>query len=180
MHEIETKVLEVDKEEMIQKLIALGAQEKQNTRLIVDWFGPIGAQASDSHPWYLRLRQNSSGNTELSWKSLPVLVGNTRQSQEINLMVSDAVRARELLEAIGLECYAHQEKDRISYVHEEWNFDLDHYPDMPPYLEIEGKSVEHIAEAITILELSSHESISEGERKLIGDRYKKNWYDLRF
>lgn len=40
MKEIETKVLEVDKEKIRQALKALGAKEVQNTRLVVDWYCP--------------------------------------------------------------------------------------------------------------------------------------------
>lgn len=36
MHEIETKVLEIDKEEIKKTLKSLGAKEIQNTRLVVD------------------------------------------------------------------------------------------------------------------------------------------------
>ncbi len=179
MQEIETKVLEVNREEIAEKLKNLGAKEIQDTRLTVDWYSSPNTH-SDAHPWYLRVRKTTDGKSEISWKSLPTIVGNTRQSKEVNLDISDFEKGKHLLDAIGLENYAHQEKDRHSFTLKDWNFDIDTYPSMPTYLEIEGKSVEHIKEAMDMLGLQDHESISEGERKLIEQRYKLNWNDMRF
>ena len=170
MHEIETKILEVNTDEILKKLQILGAKEVQNTRLYVDWYCPKDALTT-SHPWYLRVRKTSDGKSEISWKSLEKFVGNTRQSQEINIDVSDFEKAKDLLSAIGLEHYAHQEKDRISFLYQDWNFDLDQYPKMPAYLEIEGTSEEHVGEAIKLLNLESYEALSKGETKLIRERY---------
>ena len=180
MHEIETKVLEVDKEKIKEKLKSLGAKEIQNIRLVIDWYGPTDISHEGDDPWYLRIRTTSDGKNEISWKSLPKIVGNTRHSDEVNLNVSDAVLAGKLFENIGLENYAHQEKDRASFSLKDWQFDLDQYPGMPAYLEIEGTSHEHVQEAIKLLNLEEHTSIGEGERKLITEKYGLNWFDMRF
>jgi len=180
MHEIETKVLEVNVEDIKQKILALGAREIKNTRLTVDWYCPKGVNESNTHPWYLRVRKTSDGKSEMTWKSLETFVGNTRQSQEININISDFESSKDLLSAIGFEQYAHQEKDRISFMYKDWQFDLDQYPGMPAYLEIEGTSEEHVGEAIKLLELTSHDALSQGETKLIKERYGLNWYDMRF
>lgn len=180
MHEIETKVFEVDKEEIKQILQSLGAKEIQNIRLTIDWYGPKSLTHEGDDPWYLRIRTTSDGKNEVSWKSLPKITGNTRHSDEVNINVSDAILAGKLFENIGLENYAHQEKDRASFVLKDWNFDLDQYPGMPAYLEIEGKSHEHVQEAIKLLNLENHQSIGEGERILIEKKYRLNWYNMRF
>ena len=179
MQEIETKVLEVNIEEVKKKLKSLGAKEIQNTRLVIDWYCPKGTKQGE-HPWYLRVRKASNGKNEISWKSLPKITDNTRHSDEINVNINDAALAGELLENIGLENYAHQEKDRISFSYKDWNFDLDQYPGMPAYLEIEGKIHEHVQEAIKLLNLENHKSVGEGERILIEQEYKLNWSNMRF
>jgi adenylate cyclase class 2 len=180
MHEIETKILEVVVEETKQKLKSLGAKEIQNTRLIIDWYGPKGLTHEGDDPWYLRIRTTSDGKNEVSWKSLPKITGNTRHSDEVNFNVSDTMLAGKLFENINIENYAHQEKNRISFVLKDWNFDLDQYPGMPAYLEIEGKSHEHVQEAIKLLNLENHRSIGEGERILIKNEYGLNWFNMRF
>jgi adenylate cyclase, class 2 len=179
MQEIETKILEVDVEDLKRKFASLGAKEIQNTRLTVNWYCVKGALES-GHPWYLRVRKTSDGKSEISWKSLEKFVGNTRQSEEINVNVSDFEKAKFLLEALGLEHYAHQEKDRVSFTLKNWNFDLDQYPKMPAYLEIEGESEEHVGEAIKLLGLEGHQALSQGETKLIREKYKLDWNDMRF
>ena len=180
MHEIETKVLDVDKEEIKEKLKTLGAKEIQNTRLIIDWYGPKGLTHEGDDPWYLRIRTTSEGKNEVSWKSLPKITGNTRHSDEVNINVSDSLLSGKFFESIGLEHYAHQEKDRISFILKDWQFDLDHYPGMPAYLEIEGNSHEHVQEAIKLLNLENHKSIGDGERVLIKKEYELDWFDMRF
>src|SRR3989344_8358118 len=179
MKEIETKVLEVDKEKIKKTLKSLGAKETQNTRLVVDWYGPKGVNIN-KQPWYLRIRTTSDGKNEVSWKSLPKITGNTRHSDEINVNVSDATMLGKLFENIGIEHYAHQEKNRASFLFKDWQFDLDQYPGMPAYLEIEGKSHEHVQEAILMLELGNHKSIGEGERVLIKKEYDLDWFNMRF
>jgi adenylate cyclase, class 2 len=180
MHEIETKVLEVNREEIKKKLLDMGAVETQDTRLVVDWFGPTGLTHKGDDPWYLRARSTSDGKVEVTWKSLAKVVGNTRQSKEINLNVAEMTTVCELFKAIGLENYAHQEKDRNSFTYKDWSFDIDTYPGMPTYLEVEGSSHEHVNEALAMLGLLSHESISEGERKLISEKYGLDWCNMRF
>jgi adenylate cyclase class 2 len=179
MQEIETKILEVDVEDIKNKLNSLGAKMTQDIRLFVDWYRVPEAEEG-KHPWYLRVRKTSAGTSEISWKSLEKFVGNTRQSDEINIDVSNFEKAKALLEAIGLKHYAHQDKDRTSFSFKDWNFDLDRYPDMPPYLEIEGTSEEHVGEAIKLLDLENHQALSQGETKLIRERYGLDWNNMRF
>ncbi|MEK7062419.1 MAG: hypothetical protein AAB946_00120, partial [Patescibacteria group bacterium] len=63
----------------------------------------------------------------------------------------DFLEGGDLFEKIGLEKYARQEKDRTSFVYKDWQFDIDQYPNMPAFLEIEGNSEEHVKEAIKLL-----------------------------
>lgn len=58
--------------------------------------------------------------------------------------------------------------------------DIDSYPKMPSYLEIEGMSEEHIKEAITLLGLEKNRTWAQGERILIQEVYHLNWYEMRF
>jgi hypothetical protein len=59
-------------------------------------------------------------------------------------------------------------------------FDLDQYPDMPAYLEIEGNSEKDIDKAIDLLNLSKYQSSCEGERVLIKEKYKLDWFNMYF
>lgn len=178
-HEIETKVLDIDKQQVCAKLESLGAKQTQDTRLVVDWFRPAGTKEGED-PWYLRIRSYSDGTHEVTWKAKSQVLGISRKHKEINLAVDDPAALANLFEELGLEPYAHQEKDRVSYVLKDWRFDMDTYPGMPPYMEIEGPSEEAIREALELLGLSGNRTSSEGERVLIQQMYGKDWYSMRF
>ncbi len=170
--------MEVNVDDIKNKMAKLQAELVLDTRLTVDWYGT--SADIKAQPWFLRVRTSREDKAEITWKSLPAIVGNTRQSQEINLQVSDIEKAKAFIEAIGLNHYAHQEKDRVSWQYKDWRFDLDQYPGMPAYLEIEGTSQGHIAEAIALLGLQNHQSLAEGERRLIEERYKLDWTNMQF
>ena len=180
MHEIETKILGVDVEEIKSKLLSLRAKEIQNTRLIVDWYGPKGLTHDGDDPWYLRVRSYSDGKIEVTWKGKSDILGISRKHKEINFTISDSTQVSSLFEKLSLEKYAHQEKDRISWVLNDCQFDLDQYPEMPAYLEIEGNSEKDIQEAIKLLSLSEYQSSSEGERVLIKEKYNLDWFNMYF
>lgn len=179
MQEIETKILEVQKEEIENVLISLGAEKILDTKLTVDWFRPIGTIPGED-PWYLRIRTTADGKSEATWKSKPNFVGISKQVKEINLPVESPELLSQIFEAIGLLKYAHQEKYRTSWRHKEWRFDLDQYPGMPAYLEIEGKNEDHLHEAIRLLNLQNHEAVSDGERVVIESKYKLDWHNMKF
>jgi len=179
MHEIETKVLEVDVEAIKKKLEAFGAKKTQDVTLTVDWFS-MPESKKDNQPWYLRVRSYSSGKVEVTWKGPYKIIGKTHQNKEINILIDDHKKMKELFESIGLIVYAHQEKKRVSWTLENVTFDLDTYPGMQSYLEIEANSEEEIEKMIKNMNLESHDTWSDGERTLIEDKYKLNWSDMRF
>ncbi len=49
-----------------------------------------------------------------------------------------------------------------------------------PVLEIEGSSEASVREAIKLLDLEKNRTWVKGERILIQDIYKLNWYEMRF
>ncbi len=179
MHEIETKVLEVDPVVIAQRLAALGAQKILTARLSVDWFAPKG-EGKGFREWYLRIRRRSDGVAEVTWKGGMTHIGIVKSAREIHFETKDPDKVQELFVALGLEPYAHQEKNRTSWTFKNWRFDLDQYPGIPPYLEIEGTSEVHIREAIALLQLEGHELSNEGERTIIENRYHRNWSAMSF
>lgn len=178
-HEIETKVLDIKVDEIKQKLVLLGAEKIQETRLIVDWYRIKGTVPGED-PWFLRIRSYSNGTHEVTWKAKSNVLGVARKHKEINFTIPEPAKLADLFEELGLEAYAHQEKDRISFTFKDWQFDIDQYPNMPAYMEIEGVSEEHIKEALVLLGLEQNKTWAEGERTLIEGTYGLNWYDMKF
>jgi adenylate cyclase class 2 len=178
-HEVETKVLDINTDEIIQKLLSLGAEKILETRLSVDWFRQKGiAEGKDS--WFLRIRSDSAGKHEVTWKAVAEVLGVARKHKEINFNIDDPMKMADLFEELGLEKYAHQEKDRKSFLLKDWRFDIDQYPEMPAYLEIEGKDESHIKEVLKLLDLEKNRTWAKGERTLIQEIYKLDWYSMNF
>jgi len=178
-HEIETKVLDIDSAVLRQKLASLGATQTKETRLVVDWYHPKGTIEGED-PWFLRIRSDSTGKHEVTWKAKSEILGVVRKHKEINFYIEDALALVDLFEELGLEQYAHQEKDRVSYELKNWHFDIDQYPNMPAYLEIEGTSEEHVQEAMKLLGVENNATWAKGERILIQQTYNLDWYNMRF
>lgn len=179
MQEIETKVLEINKEEIIKKLEDLGAEKIQDVLLKVDWFSPAELE-KENHPSYLRLRSYSSGKVEVTWKGKMQISDGARQVDEVNVLVDGYENTKLLFEALGYVCYAHQEKKRMSWKLGSVQFDMDTYPNVPTFLEIEANSGEEIKKMIQKLNLEKFETWNEGERTLIENKYKLKWLDMRF
>lgn len=177
--EVETKVLEVAVKRVKDLMKKLEAKKILETRLKVRWFRKFGWGEGDDE-WFMRVRSYSEGKAEVTWKATSKIMGVSRKHKEINFAVPDAGKMSELFLEIGLEEYAFQEKDRISWTLKDWRFDLDQYPGMPAYLEIEGKSEKHIKQAFKLLGLEYKETSSEGERVLIQKKYGLDWYQMRF
>jgi adenylate cyclase class 2 len=180
MQEVETKILDVDAEKIKDILNSLGAKEILNTRLVVDWYGPKGLTHDGDDPWFLRIRTDGEGNSEATWKGNRNFKGTSSSHKEINLKVLDKDALGNMFLEFGMESYAHQEKDRISFVYKDWRFDLDQYPGMPAYLEIEGKSEESIQEAIKLLNLENKTATPRGERAVIKETYNLDWFNMHF
>jgi adenylate cyclase class 2 len=179
-YETETKILNVDCKEIGEKFLKLGAKQIASNRLFVEWFKPKGATIGDKLSWFLRIREYSSGKCEVTWKGKSDVLGDSRQHKEINFIVSDLEQVKDLFKELGLEKYAYQEKDRTTWIFKDWQFDLDQYPNMPAYLEIEGKDEAHIQEAISLLGLEENKKSPEGERVLIQNEYGLNWFNMKF
>ena len=180
MQEIETKILEVDTKEVEKKLLSLGAKKIQDIGFVVDWYGPKGLTHKGDDPYFLRVRSYSDGKVEVTCKWKPEIMVTARRVKEVNVMIDDHDRMKLLFESIGLENYAHQEKKRISWKLQNVQFDLDTYPKMPTYLEIEAKSEKEINNMIKKMNLEKHESWNDGERTLITKKYKLNWFNMYF
>ena len=70
------------------------------------------------------------------------------KKKESDIALEKKGMEKRIQEELELERYAHQEKVRTSFTLKNWIFDIDQYPKMPAYMEIEGHSEEHIQEAL--------------------------------
>ena len=145
MHtEYEVRVLEINKDEIIKKLERLGAEKKgefEQKRYVYD-LRPI-----ENGKW-IRLRTNGKVTT-LAYKDI---ISNTIDgTREIEFVVDNFDEANEFLERIGFKSRNYQENKRIQYVLNGVEIDIDLWPKIPAYMEIEGKSEEQVLEMKKLL-----------------------------
>ena len=147
MHtEIEERILEIDKDKIIKKLEELGATKAG------EWF--YKRYTYDFTPkrenQWLRLRTNGV-ETTLTYKNV-----ETREldgTKEFEIEVSDFEETNKMLEVLGYKYKNYQETKRIRYYLNDVEVDIDTWPMIPTYMELEGPSVEKVKELEDLLEV---------------------------
>lgn len=137
MNEIEVKILDIDGESIRRKLEVMGAQKKFEGTIVAHFFrGPNGKK--------IRLRQ--MGDT--CYVTAKQKVGSDRMlhNEEYEVETSDFGAMAKILEIAGLEKYGGSIKTRVSYILGDITFDLDNYPGIPEYVEVEAQTREKVEE----------------------------------
>ncbi len=144
--EYEIRVLNIDKDKIIKKLEILGATKKGEyfqKRYVYD------LNPAEENRW-IRLRTNGN-NTTLTYKNIEK--DTIDGTKEIEIEVDDFDKTNEFLERIGFKNKGYQENKRIQYILNNVEFDIDTWPMIPTYLEIEGKNEDEVNKAKLILEI---------------------------
>ncbi len=147
MEEIEVKFLEIDIPLLEEKLEGIGAKKIGETLSRITNFDYPDYRLKDIKAW-VRLRSEFD-KTTLSYKQR---LGTTSEDgstsdegmKEIEVTVNDFDTTKSLLHAIGLIEKFSQERKRIRWMKDDVAFDIDTWPLVPAYMEIEGPSWEKI------------------------------------
>lgn len=152
--EYEVRVLEINKEELEQKLEKFGATklgEYLQKRKVYDLNPAVKGK-------WIRLRSNGK-KTTLAYKD--IVSDNIDGTKEIEFEVPDFEQANLFLEKIGFQSRNYQENKRVQYLWGEVEIDIDTWPLIPTYVEIEGKEEESVIKAISLLQLDSSKVTSK-------------------
>lgn len=144
MEEFEIKFLEVDVPELERKLVSIGAEkvgEYNYMRVLMDY---PDFRLNESHSW-IRLRTDGTQST-LTYKQV---IGSKSDDgsipddgmKEIEVIVEDYNKTFEIFKAIGFVVKREEHNRRISYRKGMVVFDIDFWPQIPPYVEIESDSL---------------------------------------
>ncbi len=115
---------------------------------------------------WIRLRE-SNGKTELTTKHILEKKNDKFQNViENEVEVSSLEETNLILESIGISRRSYQEKNRYSYEYKNAKIEIDIWPLLNPYLEIECDNEEVINEIIKKLNLSSYEIVSLNTEQL--------------
>lgn len=179
--EVEVKFLEIDEKAVSKKLKQLGAKD-EGTDLLKETifydkggifkkeykFARIRKSATKS---FLAYKQHHSKGKDLK------IVDNVN---EVEFGVDNTNAARIFLEMLGLEAYRVQEKKRHSFLLGKVMIEVDTWPKIPAYLEMEGKSEKLPKTVAKKLGLSWKDAYFGSARDVIEKIYKIPVSDYRF
>ncbi len=151
--EYEVRVLEINHEEMIKKLESLGAEfkfEALQQRYVYD------LKPKQDNKW-IRLRTDGKKTTltikDLQSKSID-------GTKELEIIVDDFTKTNQILEELGYHNRGFQQNKRTQYILDGVEIDLDRWPLIPEYMEIEGPTTEAVYETLTKLGISKDEIVT--------------------
>ena len=165
--EYEIRILEIDVDKLIHTLESMGAKkvgEYFQRRYVYDLI-------DGSSDRFVRIRDNGEVIT-LTYKdkSIRTISG----TKELEFEISDFEKANQLLNLIGFNNGHYVENKRITYKLEDAEIDIDTYPNIPTYMEIEGINEEVVRKYIDELNLSDYEQTCDSLFKI----YKRYGLDI--
>jgi adenylate cyclase class 2 len=151
--EYEGRILEIDKKNIIEKLEALGAKKEgeYNYRRYTYEFDP------KIYEKWIRLRTDGTKTTLTIKEIKDYTVSGTREKE---IIVSDFDMTNEILNELGYKPKNYQENNRIRYILDNVEIDIDTWPLIPTYMEIEGKNENDIYEALQLLEIEKSKLVT--------------------
>lgn len=154
--EIEAKWLDIDKDELRVKLKKIGAELVESERLMVRSVYDFADKSLEAKKGWVRVRDEGDKVT-LSYKQL-----NDRTlhgTKEVTVVVDDFQSTCDLLGAIGMKRRAYQETKRESWKLGDIEIELDTWPWIPSFVEIESSDEQHLKEAAEKLDLDYGEAL---------------------
>ena len=142
-NELELRILDVNVDEAIKKLESINAEK------VGDWYYKryiYDTKPFDDNKW-IRLRTNGI-ETTLTYKEY----NNEAVDgvKELEIIVSNLDNTIKMLEVLGYKPRSIQENKRIRYIYEGVEIDIDSWPYLNPYIEVEAKTKEEILKTIDV------------------------------
>ncbi len=148
--EIEAKWLNIDVSELRKLLKNLGATLEHSERLMKRRVFDYPDKRLDKINGWVRVRDEGDKVT-LSYKQL--IDRSLHGTKEVTVVVDDFNTACNLLESIGLESFAYQETKRESWRLDGVEVEIDTWPWIPSFVEVEAKSEQSLKQAAQALGL---------------------------
>lgn len=83
-----------------------------------------------------------------------------QQMKEIEIIVNSIEETDELLENLGFSYRSYQEKRRVKYILNNHEIDIDTWPGLPTYFELEGKDKNDLEKILNVLGYSFDDAVS--------------------
>ncbi|MFF5226556.1 class IV adenylate cyclase [Dactylosporangium sp. NPDC000521] len=166
--EFEAKVLDIDPAAMADLILSKGGSEAGAPTLQRRYVYDI--VAGDESKW-IRLRDNGT-KTTLAVKEISH--DGIDGTYEVEVTVDDLDATNELLGFLGFHPKSYQENRRTSFALDGAQLEIDEWPMIPPYLEIEAASPEEVHRVAALLGYDESQLTSENTTKV----YKRYGIEL--
>lgn len=153
--EFEVKILDIDVADVKKRLQNVGAvkvAERSMRRFVYDL-----ERIGDSCKSWIRLRDNGE-NTTLTYKQIDSFTVDG--TKEIEFVVGSFEQTDCFLRKLGFAPTAYQENKRVEFVLNGVEVDIDYWPKIQPYLEIEADSTERVEEIVKLLGFAMSDAVS--------------------
>ena len=165
MHtEYEVRVLDIDKDKIVEKLESMKAEfqwDLLQRRYVYDF------KPAENGKW-IRLRTNGQ-KTTLTVKN--VVTSEIDGTQELEVEVDNFERCNLILKELGYEAKSYQENRRCQYLLNGVEVDIDSWPLIPTYLEIEGASEDAVYNAVDALGIEREKIVTKDVESIYKDIY---------
>ncbi|MBF6468636.1 CYTH domain-containing protein [Nocardia beijingensis] len=165
--EHEAKILDIDPDVIGQHIVDKGGRkvsERFMRRYVYD------VTPGDASKW-IRLRDNGDGTTLAVKHIVSDAIDGTH---EVEVGVADFTATNALLETLGFTAKSYQETKRVSFVLDGAQLELDTWPRIPPYLEIEAATKDEVIRIAGLLGYTEADLTGENTIKI----YARHGIDL--
>jgi adenylate cyclase class 2 len=171
MLEKEIKILEINKSEIVEKLLEMGAEQTFEGfvhDVYYDFPDDAPKNKMEANGRMFRLRQKGEEHIytiknkrrEVS-KDEGVIAKDEHETP-----ISNIESFAKVLEKYGMEKIREKKKHRVSYKLDGMEFDFDVYENIPEFLEIEGPDGDTIQAWVEKLDLQDYQQMLGGSRKI--------------
>ena len=137
----------------------------------------INKYHNNSKKW-IRVRQTNDKTTIAVKHILAPNETSIQQMLETEIEVPSIKEANSLLEAMGYSYKSYQEKERITYILDKYELDIDTWPGIPTYVEVEGKSKADLENVLKKLGYSMKDTVSCTADEIY-EKYGLSMFDSR-
>ncbi|MCR4274916.1 MAG: CYTH domain-containing protein [Candidatus Campbellbacteria bacterium] len=175
--EIECRFLEIDKDKLVKILLGLGAKDLGEVMLEETIIYDQALKWKEANR-FVRIRKTGE-RVKLSYKEHNAHAVDG--AYEIEFDVSDYKKAELLFEKVGLVPYRHQQKKRHTLELDGVTFDIDTWPRIPTYVELEAENEGDLKKVVLKIGYDWKDAIFNNAAWVIEEKYgipvrKLRWF----
>jgi adenylate cyclase class 2 len=158
--EYEGKVLDIDSERVKARILSAGGRQIAGPQLMRRYVYDI--VPGDMTKW-IRLRDTG---TETTLCVKEIRSDSIDGTLEVETAVGDFTATNDMLRMLGFTPKSYQENRRTSFVLDDVQLELDEWPQIPPYMEIEGRTKEDVLRVAALLGYDEEQLTGENTMKV--------------